>query len=418
MRLVEPLLAAALLLGGAELACRSTGFVQREYLPVHVGLTPVQADALRAMLRDEPVYLTFSPTLGWTVHPNARSSDGLYQSNAQGLRAEREYARTPPDDRIRITAFGESYVHGSEVAFPQTWEERLTAADGRFEVVNAGVPGTAIDHALLRYREMRTRLDSDIVVIGFMSENVNRLVSVFFPYYLPGNEMPLAKPRFELQGGQLAFVPSPLQTRADLGRLLAGDPATYAALGAHDYWYHIRPHEGVEDALYSVRLAKIGLYYGRRLLGADSFVGWNRNYRPESQAVEIAWDVLDVFYRDALAHGSMPLIVIFPAVWDLDRRPVPQPYAPLLDRLRQADRRVLDLADAFPGAPDQYGVTNAWLAHNSHYPAETNAAVGRWLAARLGAMGLTDRDTIRAAVREESRRLGDAPVVVTGLPPA
>src|SRR5262249_31568713 len=185
-RILGPLFAVVLLVGGTELACRlADGFIRTTYMPIRpVSLSEKQAAALRAILGGDPTYLTFSPTLGWTIRPDARSKDGLYRSNGQGLRADRESAPTPLAERVGITAFGESYVHGDEVAFDQSWGERLAAVDGRFEVVNAGVSGTAVDQALLRYRELRDRFDSDVVLIGFMAENINRLVSVFVPYYI------------------------------------------------------------------------------------------------------------------------------------------------------------------------------------------------------------------------------------------
>jgi hypothetical protein len=408
MRALTPMLAAILLLGGTELVCRfSGGFIKSQYLPLRpVGLSPAQAAALEAVLRGEPTYLTFSPTLGWTIRPDARSANGLYRSNAQGLRADRDYDRTPPRDRIRITAFGESYVHADDVTFEQSWGERLRAADGRFEVVNAGVPGTAVDHALVHYGELSDRLDSDIVLIGFMSENINRLVSVFAPYYIPDEELPLAKPRFELQGGRLVLLPPPLRGPADLRRLLDGDPALFAALGEHDYWYHIRSRRGPEDVFFSVRLAKIALFYARRLLGPDHFIDWHWNYVPDSEPFRIACAVLDAFYRAALAHGSLPVVVFFPRASSLAVQPPPHPHAALLAGERRAGHRVLDVTDAFTGPPSQYGITSEWLASHSHYPPAANDVVGRWLALRLAEMGLTQRAAVRAAVRQERERLG------------
>ncbi len=410
MRAAGPLLAAVLLLGGTELACRFTRFVSREYLPVRVGLTPNLTVAVDAVLRGEPTYLTLSPTLGWTIRPSARSRDGLYRSNAQGFRADREYDPVPPDGRIRIMAFGDSYVHADEVTFDQSWGERLTAADGRFEVVNAGVPASAVDHGLLRYREIRDRVGTDVVLIGFMSENISRLVSVFWPYHVPGWEPPFAKPRFEVRDGRLVLLPSPMTTVADLQRLRDGDPAIFAALGAHDYWYQTRPHEGPEDVLFSVRLVKIALYYARRRLASDHFVDMHKSYVPGSPAWQIAWGVFDAFYREALAQGAVPVIVFFPDVADFTAQPLPRPYALMLERLRGEGRRVLDLADAFPGPPEQYGVTAQWLAEKTHYPPAGNEAVGRWLAVHLAGMGFTERAAIRAAVAQERARLGpDAP---------
>src|SRR5262249_56158086 len=49
---------------------------------------------LGRLLADDLDYLTYSATLGWTIKPGGRGD--LYRANAQGIRANREFARLPP----------------------------------------------------------------------------------------------------------------------------------------------------------------------------------------------------------------------------------------------------------------------------------------------------------------------------------
>lgn len=411
MRGAGPLMAAVLLMGGAEIACRyAGGFVQQNYdaLVPH-DLTPAQVKTVEAILHDRPRYLTLSPTLGWTIHPGGYSANGLYRANVHGVRADHDHDPLPHPTRVRLLAFGDSYTHGDEVVLADTWGERLNAADPRFEVVNAGVPATSIDHALLRYDDLHGRLETDVVLIGFMAENINRLLSVYWPYYMVDDDLALAKPRFTMEGRRLILQPSPIRTHDDLERLLARDPALFAELRENDYWYRTRSHRGPEDALHSVRLAKMTLYYGRRRLGRDAVIDLDGTFALDSTAGRIASAVLDVFCRRVLARGALPVVVFFPNVISVEDRP--QAYEPMLERLRADGRHALDAAAALREPRATYGITDEWLAGHSHYPPPANDAIGRWLGGQLAAMGLTDRAAVRAAIRTEHRRHRDKRVV-------
>jgi hypothetical protein len=66
--------------------------------------------------------------LGWVTnysHPNTA-----------GMRDDREYKSVPPLGVIWITAFGDSFTYGSDVALGDTWEKRLTVIDPSIEVLN------------------------------------------------------------------------------------------------------------------------------------------------------------------------------------------------------------------------------------------------------------------------------------------
>lgn len=69
---------------------------------------------------------------------------------------------------------------------------------------NAGVSGYSLDQTLLRFEANDPPFGADIVLIGFMAENINRLVNVFRPFYTPGGT-PLAKPRFRVCEDQLVL---------------------------------------------------------------------------------------------------------------------------------------------------------------------------------------------------------------------
>ena len=74
--------------------------------------------------------------------------------------------------------------------FPHVLEQLLAPA----EVVNLGVHGYGHDQMLLRYRAEGRRYAPDLVLLGFVADDVGRNLLAFRDY---------AKPRFLLEGGAL-----------------------------------------------------------------------------------------------------------------------------------------------------------------------------------------------------------------------
>jgi hypothetical protein len=79
--------------------------------------------------------------------PNAhyRHKSVWFQINAQGMRADRDFAREKPPGLLRIVSLGDSFTVGYEVAaeesFSSVLEAELRKAGLQVEVMNAGVSG-------------------------------------------------------------------------------------------------------------------------------------------------------------------------------------------------------------------------------------------------------------------------------------
>ena len=70
--------------------------------------------------------MVFDSEFGWTIRPNGNKAQ--YKANSKGMRATREYAPRPEPGTVRISAFGDSFTHGSGVPTGFTWEEKLEEA--------------------------------------------------------------------------------------------------------------------------------------------------------------------------------------------------------------------------------------------------------------------------------------------------
>jgi hypothetical protein len=384
--------------GAVELACLGglwalRRFKNLEYQPKIVeDLNDKHKGILAAQIADTSSYMVFDADLGWTIRPHGNKQG--YVANSKGLRATHEYALEPAPGTVRVGAFGDSFTHGSGVPTGFTWEEKLEESLPGLEVMNFGIPGSDTGQGLLRYRREGIQYHLSVVLIGFMSENINRMVNTFRPFYFARSGIPFSKPRFIIQGGKLELVPNPVRNIQEYEELLRDPEKMLPRLGEHDYFYQRVNRRSRCDVLPSVRFARIvhDQYFNQPIFLP------NGRYNPYSEAYRVTLRVLDQFYREAYGHGSVPVIVLFPQRRDVrlrnDRKPVA--YEPLLHDLRRRGYRVIDLADGFEKYDPQ-----AEMAHKNflHYPKVGNEMAAEWVRDVFVREGLTTPQGVQAAYK-------------------
>ncbi len=336
-----------------------------------------------ARLQSGDTYIQFDAELGWTVAPSVTAfADGVtYQSNAQGFRARREY-RPGRSSRVRLAAFGDSFTHCDEVEFDECWTDQLERDWRDIEVLNFGVPGYAPDQALLAYRRRAAEFQPCGVLIGFMVENVNRVVNRYRPFYEPETGIRLSKPRFLLEDGQLRLLPNPATSPADLA-----DPRWVEAnLSQDDYWYYPGMFAGsVFDTLLPVRLARTALYRARQRqpqFSADDTEQLAWTYANHAEGFQVASRLLVEFAREVERDGRSPVVVIFGRKDDIvaqrqRRDPI---YEPLVDVLKAERVPTIDVTPTLGRVAREIGTLPLV---DKHYRKRGHAEVGRLLAREL-----------------------------------
>ena len=352
-----------------------------EYRPVLVDdLSVAHREALADLLAGRASLFQHDAVLGWSLRPGFRSS--LCTIGADGLRRdpERPAATTPS---VQVAIFGDSFTFGGDVADRDAYPEILARQDARIAVANYGVPAYGLDQAFLRYQWDGRGSHPQVVVIGFMSENISRNVSVFRPFYLPTSLLPLAKPRYVPGEQGPILIPNPLPRLDDYRNLLARPAETLAQLGEHDFFYRTRPRAGPFDRSATVRLVR---------LAAEQLGPARRSsfYAPESEAFRVTTDLFTAFYEMALRDGSQPVIVILPERSDLVRwrDSGTKRYAPLLEFFARKGYRVVDAMAALDAAGRDRPITDLVPAH---YTPLANQLVAEQLLAQLRALGLVPR---------------------------
>ncbi len=397
-KIVFSLVLLAFLWAVVELACLGglwalKRYKQLEYQPQVVeDLNDKHKGILAAQIADTSSYMVFDPDLGWTIRPNGNKPQ--YKANSVGMRATHEYAPNAEPGVVRVSAFGDSFTHGSGVPTGFTWEEKLESSLPGLEVLNFGIPGSDPGQALLRYRREGVKYHSGIVLIGCMSENINRMVNTFRPFYFSRSGIPFSKPRFAVEGGKVVLIPNPIRSIDEYKQLLSDPESMLPRLGEHDYFYQRFNRRSRLDFLPSVRFARIiqNQYFNQPIFTPGGL------YNTRSEAYQVTFRVLDQFYREALDHSSLPIVVLFPQRKDVRLRHNHQKvtYQPLLDELRHRGYRVIDLGDGFEKYdPDAEMAEKNFL----HYPKIGNLMAAEWVRDVLVQQGLTTPQGVQAALK-------------------
>ncbi len=359
-----------------------------EYRPLSADrLSPSHRHLLEEHLAGRPSLFRHDAVLGWTLSPGFRSD--LCTIGLDGLR--RDPARPEPSavagrPQVRIATFGDSFTFGGDVADRFAYPEVLARLDAGLEVDNFGVPAYGLDQAFLRYQQEGRSQKPDVVVIGFMSENIFRGVNVFRPFYRPTTELPFAKPRYRLPAPgepDLVLIGNPMPRLDDSRRLLAHPAETLAELGRHDFYYRTQLHAGTFDASFAVRLAKLA----RESLSADDRIVRDGYYDTPSEAFRVTTALFTEFYEMALRDGAQPVILIFPERSDLHRWRTAHTkrYEPLLQFLAARGYRVIDAMTALDSAGNGPSVDDLIP---SHFSPLANRLVAELLLEQLRAFGL------------------------------
>ncbi len=161
--------------------------------------------------QEECPYVVPDPELGWTIKPHGRHPKGLFAANGLGLRsAPAEAAAEKPAGVARVLLAGDSFTHGDEIAWEDTWSARLGPELGpTFEVWNGGVPGYGADQAYLRALRLRDALHPDVAVLSICRDDLLRDVNLFRALYHHWTDFPWSKPRFVPEGEGLRLVNVP-----------------------------------------------------------------------------------------------------------------------------------------------------------------------------------------------------------------
>ena len=329
-------------------------------------------------LRNQTGYMAYDADLGWTNRPGSCTADHKYCANSGGLRSDHEYTKEIPPGLLRVSLFGDSFIHGHDVDLagslaPQL-EQALASRDVRAQALNFGVGGFGIDQAYLRYSREGARFNTDVIVEGLQFENVARHVMVFRLIAYPQSKIPFSKPRFHFEGPSLLVANEPTIAPEQVPDALAHFDSS--PLRKYEFFYteKYRPYWWRKSKLLTV------LIDSRR---KDDTVDV---MRPDGEGMQLTLAILDRFKNDVSVTGKPFLLVYLPLKGNLEAelRGEKDPWAPLLDLVRK-DFHVIDPTPRLLDVARKKGVD---AVAPGHYSADGNRAVAETLAEAIAKLKL------------------------------
>ncbi|MFH1038890.1 MAG: SGNH/GDSL hydrolase family protein [PVC group bacterium] len=265
----------------------------------------------------ENAYIIPDPALGWTIAPFGSVEAGLYRANSRGIRSRpKEYSLDPPPGVLRIALFGDSFTHGDEEPYVQTWghllEDELRKRGIEAEVINFGVPAYGIGQAYLRWKLLGRGFAPRVAVFGFQVENIKRTINIFRVFYSASSGLPFSKPRFVLtRTGDLELVNSPVIPPEKIVETLRDFPRS--PLARYEYWFNPKSYSSA--FWFRSRLAcLIRTLFPPASPDRQEADGW---LEPGGETVRLILAILERFAREVEASGGTPIILNIPAKSEL-----------------------------------------------------------------------------------------------------
>jgi hypothetical protein len=148
------------------------GGVSEVVLRARFGAPPVWTYPQESYLPDAEAGFRLAPD------QHAFTHDQPVQINSLGMR-DRDYPRAPAPGVKRLMALGDSQTFGNGLALGENWPKRLEgelqrsgSGSGTWEVINAGVPGTAPWQQYILLRRTIDACNIDGIVLGFYVNDV------------------------------------------------------------------------------------------------------------------------------------------------------------------------------------------------------------------------------------------------------
>ena len=221
----------------------------------------------------------FDPITGWRVKPNLRDlkvfDDMILNTNSRGLRGVTEYAYSKDHDKPRVLMVGDSFIFGHEVSDTETHSFHLQRMMPHAEVISMGVNGYGHDQMLILFEQEGSKYRPDVVILGFVSQDMPRNVLRFRSY---------AKPVFVVDDDTLRLAGSPVPSPAEILKWDWARPRLY------DVWSAVR---------HKLRV---------------------RSGRHERQVQEITTRLLDDMVATIESVGAIPVLVFLPVEGEINDR--------------------------------------------------------------------------------------------------
>lgn len=338
------------------------------------------AQRLIDQYRADPTgYMQYDPDLGWTNRPGSCTRDNRYCANSAGLRSDREFTKERTPGFLRVSLFGDSFIHGHDVELPGSVAPQLEAALAargiKAEALNFGVGGFGMDQAYLRYSRDDAKFESDVVVMGLQFENIGRHLMIFRLIAYPQTAIPFSKPRYYFDGPSLLLANKPTVTPEKIPETLANFHLSPLRRFETFFTEKYEPRWFLRSRLVAVIVDALR----RRRAEAAPNLG-----DPEGEGVRVTRRILEMFRNDVRLTGRRFLLVYLPLKDNIQAQLEGRadPAEPLVSLFRH-DFDLVDPSARLVALARQHG---AEAVAPGHYSADGNRAVAEAVAERIASL--------------------------------
>lgn len=320
------------------------------------------------------------PHLGWppgrqgTANPRSRSIPAI---------------ALPAEDCL--TAYGDSYVFGSDVTAGEAWSNILSRRLG-CRVGNFGVPAYGTGQAFLRFK-LNENDSAPVTYLGIYANNFKRSVNQLRPFISGSGKLDGFKPRYYLEQGQLRLASIPQIAYDNLPTFLA-DPGDFLAhesfLPGSDYGpVPIRFPFSFAAASVITKDELRNWYAGRP--------SWTSYIEPGHplQTLELTLTIVENFVSECRGRNKRCFIVLIPTKSEFDylQQSGKRAVQPLLDGLAESAVPFLDITAAMHRDLGEKSICRLLLGDDcrGHFNAEGNRMMADYLFAYLTDNGLLEQ---------------------------
>jgi hypothetical protein len=216
-------------------------------------------------------------------------------------------------NKAYIATFGNSFTHCDQVKHHETWQEYLSSLLKQ-DVYNFGTGGYGTDQAYMKFLEKYPKVKTPVVILGLITENINRIVNVYRPFYFSRTGQRVTKPRFKVLNNKLVLLKNPIADEKDMNKLKSS--RFINEIGQNDFWYNRNNYPILIFPYSKILLNKrmwFELIYNKKGYQIDDM-----NPRPwenlweDKDATDIMYKIFESFIAKVKAEKAIPIIMVIP----------------------------------------------------------------------------------------------------------
>jgi hypothetical protein len=219
-------------------------------------------------------------------------------------------------NKTYIATFGDSFTYCEQVKHNETWQEYLSSLLKR-DVYNFGTGGYGTDQAYMKFIEKYPKVKTPIVILGLITENINRIVNVYRPFYYSKTAQRLTKPRFKILKNKLVLLKNPIANEKEIIKLKS--QKFINEIGQNDFWYNRDNypilHFPYSKILFNKRMWS-ELIYKIDDMNPQAWV----NLWENKEARDVMFKILESFIAEVKAEKAIPIIMVIPDEDEVDMK--------------------------------------------------------------------------------------------------